>query len=77
MRSGFAKTYAASRLDTWRLFALRAEYPRCRQTGDEPGMAMALEKGRFYQTLCEWIETAEPLKLPMPDTPDWLRPFLG
>jgi hypothetical protein len=35
-----------------------------------------VKRGRFYESLSQWIRSNEPEGLPMKTIPDWLKPFL-
>ncbi len=76
MASGFAKAYAAGSVDNKRINIMGGEYPKLREARDEEGMVLALKKGKFYETLHSWIESTEPLQLPMKQIPEWLAPFV-
>jgi hypothetical protein len=40
------------------------------------GMVLARKKGKFFESLSQWIKSNEPAGLPMKTTPDWLKPFV-
>lgn len=72
---GFMRGYAGSLVQSMMYQMLGSEYPKFKAAGDEEGMALALEKGEFYKTLHQLIESYDPQKLPMKETPAWLVPF--
>lgn len=73
---GYMQGYAGTLVETMMFETLGSEYPKLEKAGDEPGMALALEKGEFYKTLHQWITSHEPQKLPLGETPAWLIPFV-
>jgi hypothetical protein len=77
MASGFAKSYAATSVGYMRINVMGGEYPQLKEAGDEEGMILALEKGKFYETLEAWIQSTEPLKRRMTEIPAWLQPFVS
>jgi hypothetical protein len=74
---GYMRGYAGSRVESMMYQALGSEYPRLRDADDEEGMSLALDKGKFYETLHQWIISHEAQRLPMKETPPWLAPFVG
>jgi hypothetical protein len=76
MAAGYAQAYAATLVDHKRINVMGGEYPKLREAGDEEGMVLARQKGKFYETLRDWIKSTEPMQLPMKQIPDWLAPFM-
>jgi hypothetical protein len=69
---GFAGSYTERRSDE----IMGREYPALEAAGDEKGMVIAMKKGRFFESLSQWIKSNEPEGLPMETVPNWLKPFV-
>jgi hypothetical protein len=72
----YVRGFAGHRAETMMYQALGSEYPACQKADDEEGMVAALAKGKFYETLRDWITSNDADKLPMETTPKWLIPFV-
>jgi hypothetical protein len=74
--AGYTRGFAKSRVESMYYQVMGGEYPKLKAAGDEEGMVLALAKGEFYQTLQRWIESHDPQKLRMKETPEWLAQFI-
>lgn len=75
--SGFMQGCASSHVENMKNHLLAHEYTKLKAAKDEEGMAVALAKWNFYKTLHQWIQSNDPQKLPMNETPGWLSPFMN